>query len=115
MSSQFMTVKSGRITSAANTTIIVVKAIPGTLYGWNLFNTSAAKSFVKIYNAVAATVGTTTPILTIGIPAGTRSDVFLPFPMWLSAGINVGITTLIADSDTTAPAALDITGQMLFL
>lgn len=112
--SQFLTVKAQRITSANNTTAIVVKAYPGTVYGWQLFNSSAAKIYVKLYNATA-TVGTTVPILTIGIAAGVHRDVFLSFPMWLDTAINVGITTGIADSDTTAPAANDVVGQILYL
>lgn len=112
--SQFQTVKSKRISSANNTTAIVVKANPGGVYGWNFFNNSAAKIFVKFYNATA-TVGTTTPILVVGINAATRCDVSLPYPMWFDTKINIGITTGIADNDTTAPAANDVIGQVLYL
>jgi hypothetical protein len=110
----FRTLKNKRITAAANTTAIVVKPSPGGLYGWQLFNNSAAKIFVKLYNA-AATVGTTTPILTIGIPAGVRADVVFDKPMYFDTAINVGITTGITDGDTTAPAANDVIGQIIFL
>ena len=49
-----------------------VKASAGNLYGWFLFNAAATTTYVKFYNATAASVsvGTTTPVLTIPIPAG---------------------------------------------
>lgn len=109
----FQTIKAKRIASANNVTAIVVKSTPGCVYGWQLFNSSAAKTYVKIYNAVA-TVGTTVPILTIGIAPGVHRDIVFDKPMYFDTAINIGITTGIADNDTTAPAANDVVGQLLY-
>jgi hypothetical protein len=113
--SQFLTVKTKRIVAANNTTIQIVKATPGTLYGFGFYNTSAAETFIKLYDHADAVVGTTVPVMTIGINTNTHRDLVLPFPMWFGTGICVGITTLIADTDTTAPAALDVTGAVWYL
>lgn len=111
----FQTVKTKRITSANNVTGITVKATPGTLYGFTLFNSSAAKTYVKFYDATSITVGTTTPFMTIGINAASHRDIFMPYPMWFGTGIMIGITTGIADNDTTAPAANDVVGAVMYL
>jgi hypothetical protein len=89
-----------------------IKASAGQLYELYLFNTTAAPLFVKLYNATTAnvTVGTTTPLRTIPVPANADSDgagVVLTWPMGLafSTAITIACTTAAADNDTGAPGA----------
>jgi hypothetical protein len=89
-----------------------VKATAGQIYGMWVTNTGTATAFVKLYNATAAnvTVGTTTPVITIGIPGNSTDDVsgnFGPGGMGISfdTAISVAAVTEAADNGTTAPSA----------
>lgn len=92
-----------------------VKTSAGTVYGMWVTNTATSTRFVKFYNATAAsvTVGTTTPVITIGIPGNTSDDVsgnFGPGGMGIgfTTAISVAATTAAADNDTGAPSAGDV-------
>lgn len=92
-----------------------IKASAGTIYGMWVTNTATSTRFVKFYNATAAsvTVGTTTPVITIGIPGNTSDDVSGSFgPGGIGIGfttaISVAATTAAADNDTGAPSAGDV-------
>ena len=92
-----------------------IKASAGTIYGMWVTNTATSTRFVKFYNATAAsvTVGTTTPVITIGIPGNTSDDVsgnFGPGGMGIgfATAISVAATTAAADNDTGAPSAGDV-------
>lgn len=98
------------VIAANNTTAIVVSPTAGTVYSIDAFNNGGAIAYVKLYNAATATCGTGTPQARYLIPFGAGSS---------GAGFNVSningdaygsgivlcITTGIADSDTSAPAA----------
>ncbi len=92
-----------------------IKASAGTVYGMWVTNTATSTRFIKFYNATAAnvTVGTTTPVITIGIPGNTSDDVSGSFgPGGIGIGfttaISVAATTAAADNDTGAPSAGDV-------
>lgn len=104
---------SSRINAAASTNATSLKASAGQVYSVDVFNVAAYDVFLKFYNkASAPTVGTDTPVWTIPIKAGAGySNVFM-LGKAFSTGIAYAITKLQADSDTTAVAALDVTGTM---
>lgn len=91
-----------------------VKTSAGCVYGMWVTNTATSTRFIKFYNATAAnvTVGTTTPVITIGIPGNTSDDVAGLFSSTMGiefgTAICVAATTGIADADTGAPAANDV-------
>lgn len=91
-----------------------VKGSAGTVYGWYIANRAAATTYVKFYNATAASVvvGTTTPVLTLPIPGNTSDDVGANMLGGLGikfdTAITVAATTGVADADTGAPAANDL-------
>lgn len=102
--------------SAATTNATSVKASAGTIANIELTNNSASMKFFKLYNkASAPTVGTDTPILTLGIPAnGVRS--FVPPVEWrLATGIAYAITGAPAVADTTAVALNDVAVSIGYL
>lgn len=74
-------------------------------------NKNAGTLYLKLYNkATAATVGTDTPLLTIGIPptvTGGLTPIVIKEGVYFSAGISLGATTAAAVNDTGAPAASD--------
>jgi hypothetical protein len=59
------------VTGSVGGTATAIKASAGQLYGYHLFNTTAAVAYVQIFNVASGsvTVGTTAPTISIGIPA----------------------------------------------
>lgn len=89
-----------------------------TLKGIIANNKNAGTLYLKLYNkATAATVGTETPLLTIGIaPTVTGSLTQLDFRegIYFSAGISLAATTAAAVADTGAPGASDMNLTLLY-
>jgi len=98
-----------------------VKATAGTVFGCWVTNTATSTRFLKFYNATAAnvTVGTTTPVITIGIPGNASDDISANFNAG-AHGINFGTaicvaaTTGVADNDTGAPGANEVVVNVFF-
>ena len=60
-----------------STTLTVVKAVPVNLGGYNFSNPNAAIIYIQVFDAAATgaiTLGTTTPIASIAIPAYGVTD-----------------------------------------
>lgn len=87
-----------------------IKATAGQLYGYYFANTNAAARYLKFYNATAAnvTVGTTTPVLTLYLPASSAGHVEFSHGVAFSTAITAAATTGVADNDTGAPSANDV-------
>jgi hypothetical protein len=103
-----------RVISAASTNATNVKGSAGTVGFIHAINLNAAVRYLKFYNkATSPTVGTDTPILTLPIPASTTGAGFvIPVPVGgidFTTGISLALTTGIADADTGAVAANEIT------
>ena len=97
-----------------------VKATAGTVYGLWFTNTATATRWLKFYNLTAAntTVGTSTPVITIGLPGNTSDDISGLFStacgIGFSTAITVAATTGVADADTGAPSANDVIVNIFF-
>lgn len=94
--------------TGVSSTALLVAAGNFDIIGWNLINTGASNAFLKFYNSATAagvTVGTTTPVKTLLIPAG--GTFMLSNEEKLQDGYNNGIviaaTSGLADSDTGVP------------
>jgi hypothetical protein len=90
-----------------------VKGSAGVIVSMKFFNPNVAATYIKIYNAPAAsvTVGSTVPQRVEVIPAGdgTTPGVLIYTPdaqmiEYFSAGITLAAVTTLADAGTTAPA-----------
>jgi hypothetical protein len=105
-----------RVMAAASTNATSVKASAARLYEIHLCNISAAIKHVKFYNkASAPTVGTDVPVATYPIPAnGGRIDFDSTNGISFATGLAYAITGAVADTDTTAVAANDVVGELLF-
>lgn len=101
-----------------NSTLTVVKASAGMLYGMSITNTSTATVYVKFYNATSGTLGTGTPVITIGIPGNSTDDTLFSqmFPMGVefSTGICVGAGTGVADADNTDPGTNAVVANIFY-
>lgn len=99
-----------------------VKATRGQVYGVWFTNRATTPRYLKFYNATAAnvTVGTTTPVLTIELPANASDHITGDLEVAGGKGaefdtaITVAATTGLADSDTGVPAANDVVVNIFF-
>lgn len=99
--------------TALSSTKQAVKAGPGDIWGWNFINENTVDVYVKIYNALVGDVivGTTTPLLTILVPAASSSSNGMFYQDMQSqpqarcdVGITIACVTGLADSSTAAPS-----------
>lgn len=100
----------------ADETEEAVKASAGKIYGWYMYNDGASEVYVKFYNDTVANVavGTTTPAMTIPIPAGSGTNVEFTNGIPFTTAITIAATTGVADSDTTAPAANQVVANIFY-
>lgn len=93
-----------------------VKASAGKLYGWFWYNDGASEVYIKYYNDTVANVvvGTTTPFMTIPIPAGSASNIEFSHGISFSAAITVAATTAAGTADTGAPATNQVVGFSVY-
>lgn len=99
-------------TSAASTNATSVKGSAGTLFSLTAVNLNAAVRYIRFYNlASAPTVGTSTMLFELPIPASTTGAGFsIDFGPGVdfSTGIAYALTTGVGQSDTGAVAANEI-------
>jgi len=99
-----------KLNSAATTNAICVKASAGTIYDMNITNNSASPRYLKLFDlAVAPTVGTSVPDLTIPLPASSLTQLnFGALGLRFGTGIAICITGAVADNDATAVLANEV-------
>lgn len=92
-----------------------VKSSNGKAFVIILVNTNASVVWVKFYNKNSApTVGTDTPIWTIGLQANQTLVVDgSSLGAWFSSGIGIGASGAQADADTTSVTANTVTANIL--
>lgn len=104
-----------RVKAAASTNATSLKASAGVVLGYALYNNTSSAKFFKFYNkASAPTVGTDTPAFTIIIPASGGANVEFSSGIPFGTGIAYAITGAVTDADTTATAADDVHGVVLW-
>jgi hypothetical protein len=86
------------------------------VFGWSLHNSSAGARHVKVFNVAAPTLGTTSALYEIAIPAG--QTVHASFPVGVAHGTAI-VTTVtsargLTDNTATGLAVTDVTGVLLF-
>ena len=94
--------------ASANQDSTVIKASAGQVYGWQLFNTSAASRYVKVYDKVTAPTSADTPIKRYFLPAGGGVVIPAPSGVVFTNGLAFRITAGVADTDATAVTANDV-------
>jgi hypothetical protein len=100
------------ISAASSTNLTTLKSTAGQLYGVVIGNSNASPRYVKFYNTTSATVGTTTPVLTILVPGNTSgAGVVASWDSGISlggSGIAVAITTGVANNDTGTTTGTEV-------
>jgi len=104
------------VQSPATPAAATIKASAGRLIGWQLQNSSSGVRSVKVFNATAPTLGTTSASFTIDIPAGGRSDVNLPGGIGFATAMTYSVTSAkgLTDNTSTGLAANDVSGAFFF-
>jgi hypothetical protein len=97
------------VVSAATTNAANIKAAPGQVYGWRIFNLSPSyyPIYVKLHNTAGTPTAGSGVVETIGVQAGVSDAFFLPTGSAFATGIGISIVKGIADNDATAVAAND--------
>jgi len=83
--------------STALSQFLVVKAGPGTLYGFSVFNSKASAQFIQVFDQTSAPTSGQVPVFVATVGASSNLGVY-----WGSVGrwLNIGI--VIANSSTSA-------------
>jgi hypothetical protein len=100
--------------SAATTNAANVKASPGQVYGWRIFNNGQYPVYVKLHNNAGVPTPGAGVAQTIGIQAGESDDYFLPAGIAFATGIAISIVKGIADNDATAVALNDCVVDLFY-
>lgn len=91
--------------TASSTKAGLADGMGSTVYAINLINGAAAVSYFQIFNLPAAsvTVGTTAPLVSIGLPASAGLTISFPRGWILGgSGLTIASTTTRAGSSTAA-------------
>lgn len=91
-----------------------VKASPGNLYGWRIFNNADYPIYVKLHNTAGVPNPGAGVVFTIAVQAGTLDADSISFGMAFSIGIGMTIVQGIADSDNTGVLANDCVVDLLY-
>lgn len=97
-----------------------VKTAAGQVYGYWIANLATSPRYLKFYNATAAnvTVGSTTPVMTLPIPANSTNFVAANLlgahGIAFDTAISVAATTGLADADTGAPGANEVVVNIFY-
>lgn len=94
--------------SAASTNATSVKASAGRLLGWYIYNANAAMRKVAFHNTAGTPTAGTSVVFQLCIPPGSAANVFSDVGIAFSTGIAFTTVTGIAESNSTAVGADDL-------
>jgi hypothetical protein len=82
-------------TGSIGATATSVKSSAGQVYGWYIFNSNSSTVYVQIFNVASGsvTLGTTSPTMSLGIPAGAAANVEFVNGIAFGTAITVAVTT----------------------
>jgi hypothetical protein len=82
-------------TGSIGATATAVKASAGQVFGWYFYNANASVAYVQFFNTAtgSTTLGTTVPVYSLGIPAGSAANVELGMGIAHSTAITIAVTT----------------------
>jgi hypothetical protein len=93
----------------------IIKAGAGRVFSFHLSNSNASPRFLKVFNATAVTMGTTSALYEIEIPPNrVPVTVSLPLSAGATTGFAVAVTGARGLTDNTAITLNDVTGFATF-
>lgn len=84
------------------------------LGGWYISNVAVASRFVKLYNQETVPASTDTPKITLVIPPLSAANLLCEKGIDFEKGLGIRATTVLADSDATAPTANDVVVNLFY-
>lgn len=95
-------------TDAQTATVTAVKASAGRVHGYHIYNSNTADAFLHFYDIASGsvTVGTSTRLRTLWIPAGGAIDSLFVVPLTFGTAISIAATTTITGSTTPTTGLL---------
>lgn len=87
--------------SALSTTVSSVKASAGEFGGYFCYNPNTTVEYIQVFNASSVTLGTTTPLMSLGIPPSSAANLNIQNGINFSTAIQVAATT--TPTGSTAP------------
>lgn len=87
--------------SALSTTVSSVKASAGEFGGYFCYNPNTTVEYIQVFNASSVTLGTTTPLMSLGIPPSSAANLNIRNGINFSTAIQVAATT--TPTGSTAP------------
>jgi len=104
------------VLSPATPASATIKGSAGRLLSWQLQNSSTGLRSVKVFNATAPTLGTTSAAFEIDIPAGGKDVVQLTGGIAFATAITYSVTAAkgLTDNTATGLAANDVSGSFFF-
>lgn len=103
----------GNYISSAGTNATVVVASKAAISTIIYSNKAATWAYLKLSNTTTVIPGTTTPVITIGLPPGYSGAISFAAYMRFTTGLCFWITGGSANNDTTAIAAGDVSVSIL--
>lgn len=108
----------GAVSSLGTTAATSLKAAAGRVLGWALHNKSASLRCIKVFNTLvgSVTMGTTSALYEIVIPAGGIAQIEWPAGIGHSAAIVYATTAAVGltNNDATGLAAGDVVGVIVY-
>jgi hypothetical protein len=100
------------VQSPATPAVTTIKSSAGRLIGFCLTNSAASLRSVKLFNATAPTLGTTSAQFAIDIPAGASINFEMDGGMAFATAMTYSVTAAkgLTDNTSTGLAVSDVTG-----
>ena len=94
------------LTDSSVAAVVIVKASSAVLYELELDNTAnAAVTYLRLYNATTATIGSTQYDSLVLVPASVKITLVLPAGVTFGTGLCYAATTSATLATTTAPGS----------
>jgi hypothetical protein len=84
--------------ASADNTAQTIKASAGQLYAIEAQNPNLTAAYIQFYDATSPVVGTTTPVLSLYVPASGAMDKCFSVPVEFSTAIKYAVTTTATGS-----------------
>lgn len=96
------------LASAGSTNATNIKATPGQVFGWYIYNSNAAARKVVFHNTAGTPTAGASVLFSLMIPPTSGANVEMTNGIVFGTGIGITTVTGLADSDTAAVAANDL-------
>jgi hypothetical protein len=96
------------LVSASGTNPTVIKAAPGTVNGWYIYNSNGSARKVAFHNIATTPTAGTGVVIALVIPPLSAANVSLPDGITFTTGISITTVTGLAEADSTGVAANDL-------